>query len=580
MKKAACFALLIPALLLAAASAPTDAVVAPSPYSAHSAYSKPAGNPTPATDFAVGRVDTVGGTIYDWIVNAVTMRFVANATAYGVHVTWMYSADTTGTQADRNMRYNFYDYSTRAWNYIDPDFMASGTNVFTERSGFGSLDADPTSGVAIIDCHQGTPIHPEVGRDIAPGSGLFEFANGAGSPAEGYLWPPISVGQNSTIHIAPIDDASRDNVYYSQIASWPTYTSPISMPTTPPTFPTQLIAASKVSNKVCLTYCTAVAFPYIGYYQISEDGGATWGGEVEFAYPPAFGGVDTMATYYITSLNPFYDRNDRLHIVVDVMPIWNDTVFAAPIEIWHWCPDNSPEWSRIARAEADPYGTWDVGTNSLLADRPQLGQDDDGNLFAVWEQFDVNNVEPQTNLCRADIWIAKSADNGATWPDRMIAAAAGTNSLRCPSITDMAIEGDPDTVVVLYQIDQVAGFKAGSSPVGPWSFNAMVAQFISADQIGISEQRPSPTPVRLDIAAMPNPVKSQTQISYSLPRTGEVSLVVSDAAGRTVGTLASGYREAGRYRTTWDASDCAAGVYFYTLTGSGTSVTKKLTLVH
>jgi len=59
-----------------------------------------------------------------------------------------------------------------------------------------------------------------------------------------------------------------------------------------------------------------------------------------------------------------------------------------------------------------------------------------------------------------------------------------------------------------------------------------------------------------------------------------VSLVVYDAAGRPVQTLASGRREAGRYSATWDASDAAAGVYFYTLTSGETSATRKLILAH
>ena len=68
--------------------------------------------------------------------------------------------------ADRNMRYNYYDFTAGAWNFIDPtNFMNSGVNVFTIRSGFGMLDVDPVTGVAYVCCHQ-TPsnINPTVAQ--------------------------------------------------------------------------------------------------------------------------------------------------------------------------------------------------------------------------------------------------------------------------------------------------------------------------------------------------------------------------------------------------------------------------------
>ncbi|MBM3314815.1 hypothetical protein FJY71_03100, partial [candidate division WOR-3 bacterium] len=112
-------------------------------------------------DWIVGEVDTVGGTTYDWLGNGPMYRFICNSQDYGIHVEWMFSASQSGTSfPDRNMRYNFYDYATHAWNWIDPDYMASGVNVFTERSGYGNLDADPNTGIAITVCHNGTPLRP------------------------------------------------------------------------------------------------------------------------------------------------------------------------------------------------------------------------------------------------------------------------------------------------------------------------------------------------------------------------------------------------------------------------------------
>jgi hypothetical protein len=478
------------------------------------------------------------------------------------------------------MRYNFYDYATRTWNWIDPDFMLSGVSTFTERSGFGSLDRDPVTGVAVISCHQGTaPIHPNVARDIAPGAGIFEYCNG--SPVlDGYLWPPIAVGQNQTIYLACVDDASRDNLWCARMVTWCQWETPRSMTPTPPTFPTHSITASKVSNKVCLTWTKADAFPYLAYYRISTDGGTNWGPVTALPSPPAFG-PDTSLSYYITSPFPFYDADDQLHIVVDVLPIINDTVFIAPIELWHWCPDNSPAWSRIYRCDYDAHTSGSPGTNATFCCRPNIGEDTRGNLFVAWEQFDTMNVEPRTNLLRADGWVAGSEDNGVTWDVARRLTEPNTQSKRFPCISDRAIpgRGNCDTVVVMYLADRCAGPKAGSAPVGIWTYNPYVLHKISVDSLldwtGVAESgRPNEVGRQTAEVRVQNPVKGRATIRYSLPAAAEVELVVLDAAGRNVATLAFGYREAGTYSASWDAP--MPGVYFVSLTAGGMKATEKL----
>ena len=128
MRNGLCLALLAPVLAMAAGNVMT--VAAPTPGTAQ---------PVVPARALVGTMDTVGGTIYDAAVNGPTYRFVVNSPDYGIHVVWMWSNDTVGAQVDCNMRYNFYNYPTRTWNWIDPDYMLSGFNTFGERASFGSL---------------------------------------------------------------------------------------------------------------------------------------------------------------------------------------------------------------------------------------------------------------------------------------------------------------------------------------------------------------------------------------------------------------------------------------------------------
>ena len=587
MRNVLCFVLLVPILALAAGKTQPVTALAPENGTmnvASSPVATPAaqGQPDIPARILVGTLDTIGGTTYDWWTNGPRLRALVNSPAYGVHAIWMYSTATTGTDfTDRNMRYNFYDKTTHAWNWLGPDYMADdGVNVFDKRAGYGSLDVDST-GIAIVSAHvaSGSNVVPRLAKDAAPGAGIFTYVDG--EPVLGVCqWLPLAVGQDGQINVFPITAAYQ--LSYSRIkADSSTFSSPI-LVNPSPGFPTHNIAASKVSGKIALVWEISTDDPQDAYMQTSTDKGATWTSAAVLQPPSAFG-TDTVTAYHITSLFPWYDGNDRLHIVTLLNPEVNDTVYIIPSQLWHYCPDNTPQWSRITIAGCAPANLQAaVGYNASYACRPTIGSGKNGDLFVAWEQFDSANVEATTSRLRADIFISGSPDNGVTWADTALKLTnAGTHSMRFPSIIDKAIDGGsgPDTVMVLYEDDSISGFFVQGE--GPASRNPVVVQKITTSQIpkgvpGVAEHLT--VPVRLSTAAEPNPFGGRTRISYTLPRSGNVSLVVYDAAGRPVQTLASGRRDAGRYTAVWDAKSAAGGVYFFKLTCDKATVTKKLIL--
>nr|MBN2278069.1 T9SS type A sorting domain-containing protein [candidate division Zixibacteria bacterium] len=77
----------------------------------------------------------------------------------------------------------------------------------------------------------------------------------------------------------------------------------------------------------------------------------------------------------------------------------------------------------------------------------------------------------------------------------------------------------------------------------------------------------------------PNPFNPVTEIEFSLPKSGDVSLAVYDILGRKVETLVDDYLEAGNHTAVWDASRQASGIYFYRLIAGEFKETRKMTLI-
>ncbi len=468
-------------------------------------------------ELPIGRVDTIGWTTYDWQNAGPALRTLCNAPAFGLHATWTFSA-TTPPFPDRNMRYNFYGYPSGMW------LSDSGINVFAERAGLGNLACDPSSGVALVSTDAGSPPRPIVARDAAPGAGIFEYGDGP----QGYIWPVIDAGQNRWIHAAVIDDASRDGLWNSRCTTWCQWSQPVHISAgSDPMFPSHNITASKVSRKVCLAWVIVESGRYPAYYSISTDRGTTWPPPTQLPWPPAFSG-DTLSSFHL-GVFPFYDRQDRLHIVAEVMPIVHDTGYVNPVEIWHWSPENTPQWTEIHRAGCAPEHVMaPVGYNAIYAGRPSIGEDRNGGLYVAWEQFDSLNYEPQTDRLRADIWYARdNCDNGASWQAGIRITDPDQSSKRFPCVTDLLAR---DTLCMTYEIDLVAGFYVMGEQ--PGTNNPVVAQFVPVTVSGLGMQTESVVP-KPGLSVTPSPSSGAVNVRFSAPP-GQVDFRVFNFSGRLV----------------------------------------------
>ena len=77
----------------------------------------------------------------------------------------------------------------------------------------------------------------------------------------------------------------------------------------------------------------------------------------------------------------------------------------------------------------------------------------------------------------------------------------------------------------------------------------------------------------------PNPFNPSTTISFALPRADNMTLRVFDLLGREASVIKLGQLEAGPHSITFDGSNLASGIYFYTLASNHFTATRKMLLM-
>ncbi|MGB5530735.1 MAG: T9SS type A sorting domain-containing protein, partial [Ignavibacteriaceae bacterium] len=77
----------------------------------------------------------------------------------------------------------------------------------------------------------------------------------------------------------------------------------------------------------------------------------------------------------------------------------------------------------------------------------------------------------------------------------------------------------------------------------------------------------------------PNPFNPNTRISYAVPETAPVSIIVYDLTGQEIAVLVSAVKEAGTYELSFDASNFASGVYIYRMIAGDFSSVKKMNVL-
>lgn len=497
-----------------------------------------------AAPLPVGVIDTVGGTTYDDQNSGPALQWVVNDPAYGIHVTWMYANSAT-PWSDRTMQYNFYDKTTEAWNWLDPDFMVSGTNSQYRKTGFGTLELDPADGSARIACHYsaGMPgFTPVVVDDIAPGAGIFDESRGEPNLTD-YFLPVIAMPQDQSLSLLLIRFAASDNLYYTRSTTWGEWNVPVWWNVTS-AFGHNIVA-SRTSNKLLATWMSGNGADLALSYRFSSDGGANWDAAQALTPPAAFGG--DSGTVCFIGATPMFDKDDNWRLVTTLVPLVTDSALQNPAQIWVYNSGTS-QWHFIHGAGAQDL-SGEIGGNAAYCGRPSLGQNPaNGMFYCAWEEFDSTNFEPSTGRLRADIFAASSPD-GATWSSPVRLTDADATSKRFPFL---ARNCAGDSLAVGFEQDSIAGFN--TDELGAISRNP-ICVWRGTVSGSISESRPS------SLAPRPPPTATIIRgVLYLSPLLSPSSSLLS-VDGRKLMSLHPGSN---------DVSPLAPGAYFIRQEGLGT----------
>lgn len=77
----------------------------------------------------------------------------------------------------------------------------------------------------------------------------------------------------------------------------------------------------------------------------------------------------------------------------------------------------------------------------------------------------------------------------------------------------------------------------------------------------------------------PNPFNPTTNIKYSIPTSGIVSLNIYDVSGREVAKLVNEFKTAGEYTVQFNGANLSSGTYFYRIQSDNFVMTKKMMLI-
>ncbi|MES2704393.1 MAG: T9SS type A sorting domain-containing protein [Bacteroidota bacterium] len=230
-------------------------------------------------------------------------------------------------------------------------------------------------------------------------------------------------------------------------------------------------------------------------------------------------------------------------------------------------PDNTDVW--LCRS-TDSGSTWSapVKVNDDGGSRHQFMSSmtvDPSNGFIYVLFYDRRNY---TDSLATDVYLALSKDGGVTFENHKISQAP---------FYPRANEFFGDYTYISAFNSVVRPVWGTTQAIGAGPANQKIMTAIIGEDIIHTSVDPLANYV-MDLKAYPNPLSTVTNFSYVLAKAAEVTLAVTDVAGRTIAIVQNEAATPGRHTLAFDAGsyNMAPGLYFATLKTMEYSQTIKL----
>ena len=218
--------------------------------------------------------------------------------------------------------------------------------------------------------------------------------------------------------------------------------------------------------------------------------------------------------------------------------------------------------TQIAPDDNATTGAWTgLASGYAISQQASAVVDNAGNGYVYWE--DIYKVVGDT----AAYWgIAMAKYNGTAWSP----ACFVDTTIGFYNYVTVASNADDNGNVLI-------GLVPGDAPND-------TLYLIPEPTTGIATKNVNTVKTMNLAQNMPNPVRGNTTINYSVTKSGHVTLNVYDMSGKLVKTLVNGNVNAGTHSVVWNRTDnrnnkVAGGVYFYKMNANNETLTKKMIVV-
>ncbi len=470
------------------------------------------------------------------------------------------------------------------YTYFNGMSWSPFTRVESTKAGWGNIDQFIDGGGIEVTVSNG----PMVNIDGSKGAASWMPVSPMG--AKGIAWPKMVAGIGANIYIVA-SDGIPDSVYFESSpdggSTW---------------LPSQLLFWGATGgdadaydiatdgNNVAVISSPAGKDVWIVR---SSDGGTSWGTPQKiFDAKDDSGsiGIDERSPYPDGSCSIMYDRHHNLHAFWGAFTGIGDSLrrpaayFALDNRIMHWSQSTGVTTVALAQCDSAHLAGTSVnmpGIDGALVTSPQAGVDEGNSLYVV--------CMGQSNDVRADslpymhVYAGCSTDGGGTWYTKDVTPTTGIDNT-WPSVAWKV----GTNVHLVYNSDFTPGNDVETASTAPDTLTQIKYLEVQAGVVIIdpppdtSDAVPqvSDPPERFELQQnFPNPFNASTTISYSIPKTGSVGLIVTDLLGRHVARLVDGIESAGFHRVRFDGSRLASGMYVYRLTTGGRTLSGRMILM-